>query len=90
MHLVANDVKRQPSAATRPPTTAVNRVDLRLVIILIIIMMIIIMLIVIMMVTAIVMTMMINIIIISSKWIQLSPASEIAKKKRERTYSGKC
>ena len=39
MHLVANDVKRQPSAATRPPTTAVNRVDLRLVIILIIVIM---------------------------------------------------
>ena len=28
--LVANEVKRQPRAATRPPTTAVSRVDLRL------------------------------------------------------------
>ena len=27
---MAKEVKRQPSAATRPPTTAVSRVDLRL------------------------------------------------------------
>ena len=39
-NLVAKDVKRQPSAATRPPTTAVSRVDLRLMIMIMIMIMI--------------------------------------------------
>ena len=38
-NLVAKDVKRQPSAATRPPTTAVSLVDLRLLMLMFIMMM---------------------------------------------------